>query len=145
MDRNRTNEPRGRVTQAEKAEPMPHDMLTQAIANLEEVAAEIRKCAGSAFVGGFTAQCWADKVLTAVSDLKEVEASPPREPSVSSEDLAWLREYSLTSAIAADQDFCVGAEESQAANAQYERASRLFNQLAALLSGSQSGDVPVGK
>jgi hypothetical protein len=26
MDRNPTNEPRGRVTQAEKAEPMPHDI-----------------------------------------------------------------------------------------------------------------------
>jgi autonomous glycyl radical cofactor GrcA len=71
MDRNRTNEPRGRVTQAEKAEPMPHDMLTQAIANLEAVAAEMRCAVASPAV-----QCWADAVLTAVSDLKEVEAAP---------------------------------------------------------------------
>jgi hypothetical protein len=116
---------------AEKAEPMPnHDMLTQAIKNLEAVAAEMRCAVASPAV-----QCWADAVLTAVSDLKEVAASPPREPSVSSEDLAWLREYSLISADASDQDFCVGAEESQAANAQYERATRLFDLLAAQREG----------
>jgi hypothetical protein len=79
MDRNPTNEPRGRGTQAEKAERMPsHHMLRQAIANLEAVAAEMR-------LAGATSpaiQCWADKVLTAVSDLKEPEAAPvsPEQP-----------------------------------------------------------------
>jgi autonomous glycyl radical cofactor GrcA len=48
-----------------------HDMLTQAIKNLEAVAAEMRCAVASPAV-----QCWADAVLTAVSDLKEVEAAP---------------------------------------------------------------------